>query len=302
MEHADIISGAFTYTKDAFFGLKQFPRWIVLFLYFVIPILCGLVVASILLHLILQPFLVNLLVNDNYGFTVTSISGLLQYAAVILGLACVLFVPLIQGYCYRIFKSDGKELPDHTNLWGLFFSGWRVNAVILYYAIPIIVITMIYSLVFSYFFPDVGMYATINLLQWESIVFVLTTFSYVALEFITLIFVSLFAFVGLVHLARSGSLREATSIRGIAGIIKKIGWYDYILSLVIMSILLLLVTFVIVALAQVFAFNGVAIVILLGLYLFVLIPMLVFFIRYISQVYDTAFVVPEEDDADFDDF
>lgn len=121
MEHADIISGAFTYTKDAFFGLKQFPRWIVLFLYFVIPILCGLVVASILLHLILQPFLVNLLVNDNYGFTVTSISGLLQYAAVILGLACVLFVPLIQGYCYRIFKSDGKELPDHTNLWGLFF-------------------------------------------------------------------------------------------------------------------------------------------------------------------------------------
>jgi hypothetical protein len=302
MEHADIISGAFTYTKNAFFGLKQLPRWIVLFLYFVIPILCGLVVASILLHLILQPFLVNLLVNDNYGFTVTSISGLLQYAAVILGLACVLFVPLIQGYCYRIFKSDGKELPDHTNLWGLFFSGWRVNAVILYYAIPIIVITMIYSLVFSYFFPDVGMYATIDLLQWESIVFVLTTFSYVALEFITLIFVSLFAFVGLVHLARSGSLREATSIRGIAGIIKKIGWYDYILSLVIMSILLLLVTFVIVALAQVFAFNGVAIVILLGLYLFVLIPMLVFFIRYISQVYDTAFVVPEEDDADFDDF
>jgi len=302
MEHADIISGAFTYTKNAFFGLKQLPRWIVLFLYFVIPILCGLVVASILLHLILQPFLVNLLVNDNYGFTVTSISGLLQYAAVILGLACVLFVPLIQGYCYRIFKSDGKELPDHTNLWGLFFSGWRVNAVILYYAIPIIVITMIYSLVFSYFFPDVGMYATIDLLQWESIVFVLTTFSYVALEFITLIFVSLFAFVGLVHLARSGSLREATSIRGIAGIIKKIGWYDYILSLVIMSILLLLVTFVIVALAQVLAFNGVAIVILLGLYLFVLIPMLVFFIRYISQVYDTAFVVPEEDDADFDDF
>jgi len=302
MEHADIISGAFTYTKNAFFGLKQLPRWIVLFLYFVIPILCGLVVASILLHLILQPFLVNLLVNDNYGFTVTSISGLLQYAAVILGLACVLFVPLIQGYCYRIFKSDGTELPDHTNLWGLFFSGWRVNAVILYYAIPIIVITMLYSLVFSYFFPDVGMYATIDLLQWESIVFVLTTFSYVALEFITLIFVSLFAFVGLVHLARSGSLREATSIRGIAGIIKKIGWYDYILSLVIMSILLLLVTFVIVALAQVFAFNGVAIVILLGLYLFVLIPMLVFFIRYISQVYDTAFVVPEEDDADFDDF
>jgi hypothetical protein len=302
MEHADIISGAYTYTKEAFFGLKQLPRWIVLFLYFAVPILGGLLAATIILQFLVQPVLVGLLVNNNYGFTEAGISGLLQYFAIILGLASVFFVPLIQGYCYRIFKSEGPELPDYHNLWALFFKGWRINAVILFYAIPVIVISMLYSLVFMYLFPEAGMYATLDMLELDSILFVLTTFSYVALEFLTIIFVSLFAFVGLVHLARSGSLSEAMHLRGIAVIIRKIGWYDYILSLVIMSILFLLVTFIIITLAQIFAYNGVAIVVLIAVYFFIMIPILVFFIRYLSQVYDTAFLVPESDDADFDEF
>lgn len=302
MEHADIISGAYTYTKEAFFGLKQLPRWIVLFLYFVIPILVCLVVSSLILQLAVLPALTGLLVNDNYGFTASSLSGLLQYLAVIISLSCVFFVPLIQGYCYRIAKSEDGEMPDHTNIWGLFFSGWRINFVILYYAIPIIVISLIYAMIFYYLFPEAGLYTTIDVLALESLFTVLITLSYVAIQFITMILVSLFAFVGLVHLTRSGSLAQATHLRGIAAIIKKIGWYDYILSLVIMSILFLLVTFILITLAQFFAFNGVAIVILIGVYLFVMIPIIVFFIRYLSQVYDTAFIVPEADETDFDDF
>jgi len=302
MEHADIISGAYTYTKDAFFSLKQLPRWIVLFLYVALPILVCLAVSSLVLQLAVLPLLVNVFVNSNYGFTASSLSGLLQYFAVILSLCCVFFVPLIQGYCYRIAKSDNTEMPDHTNLWGLFFSGWRINFVVLYYAIPIIVISLIYAMIFYYLFPEAGLYTTIDVLALESLFTVLITLSYVAVEFITIILVSLFAFVGLVHLTRSGSLAEATHIRGIAEIIKKIGWYDYILSLVIMSILFLLVTFILILLAQIFAYNGVAIVILIGVYLFVMIPIVVFFIRYLSEVYNTAFRVPEEDDVDFDDF
>jgi len=302
MEHADIISGAYTYTKEAFFGLKFLPRWIVLFLYFVVPILACLLVVSFLFQIVVLPLLVSVFVNDNYGFTASSLSGLLQYLAVIISLSCVFFVPLIQGYCYRIAKSEKGEMPDHTNIWGLFFSGWRINFVVLYYAIPIIVISLIYAMIFYYLFPEAGLYTTIDVLALESLFAVLITLSYVAIEFITIILVSLFAFVGLVHLTRSGSLGQATHIRGIAEIIKKIGWYDYILSLVIMSILFLLVTFILITLAQIFAFNGVAIVVLIGIYLFVMIPIIVFFIRYLSQVYDTAFIVPEADETDFDDF
>ncbi len=230
MEHADIISGSYTYTKEAFFGLKHLPRWIVLFLYFVIPILVCLAIVSFLFQFAVLPLLVSVFVNDNYGFTASSLSGLLQYLAVIISLACVFFVPLIQGYCYRIAKSDGEEMPDHTNIWTLFFRGWQINFVILYYAIPIIVISLIYAMIFYYLFPEAGLYLTIDVLALESLFTVLITLSYVAIEFITVILVSLFAFVGLVHLTRSGSLEQATHFRGIAAIIKRIGWYDYILS------------------------------------------------------------------------
>lgn len=302
MEHAEIISGAYTYTKEGFFSLKQLPRWITLFLYITLPILVCLLVTSLILQLAVLPLLVSVLVNDNYGFTAASLAGLLQYLAVIISLSCIFFIPLIQGYCYRIAKNDLAEMPDHTNLWGLFFSGWRVNLVILYYAIPMIVISLIYAMIFYYLFPEAGLYATIDVMALESLFTVLVTLSYVGLEFITMIFVSLFAFVGLVHLTRSGSLAQATHIRGIAAIIKKIGWYDYILSLIIMSILFLLVTFILITLAQIFAYNGAAIVILLGGYLFVMIPIIVFFVRYLAEVYNTAFVIPETDDADFDDF
>ncbi|HJJ30527.1 MAG TPA: DUF4013 domain-containing protein [Methanocorpusculum sp.] len=302
MEHADIISGAYIYTKEAFFGLKELPRWIVLFLFLVIPILVCLAVVSLIFQFAVLPLLEGILVNENYGFTAASLSGILQYLAVVISLSCVFFVPLIQGYCYRIAKSDGSTPPDHTNLWGLFFSGWRINCVIMYYAIPMIVISLIYAMVFYYLFPEAGLYTTIDVMALGSLFTVLITLSYVGVEFITMIMVSLFAFAGLVHLTRSGSLREATDIRRICQIIKKIGWYDYVLSLVIMSILFLLVTFILVTLAQIFAYNGVAIVVLLGVYFFVMIPTIVFFIKYLSEVYDTAFHFQEEDDVDFDDF
>lgn len=302
MEHAEIISEAYTYTKEGFFSLKQLPRWITLFLYVTIPILTCLLASSLILQLAVLPVLIRVLVNDNYGFTAASLTGLLQYLAVIISLSCVFFIPLIQGYCYRIAKSDHAEMPTHTNLWGLFFSGWRVNLVILYYAIPMIVISLVYAMIFYYFFPEAGLYTTIDVMALESLITVAVTLSYVGIEFITMIFVSLFAFVGLIHLTRSGSLAQATHIRGIAAIIKKIGWYDYILSLIIMSILFLLVTFILIMIAQIFAYSGAAIVILLGSYLFVMIPIIVFFIRYLADVYNTAFLIPESDDADFDDF
>ena len=302
MEHADIILGAYIYTKEAFFGLKKLPRWIVLFLYLVIPILIGLAVISFIFQVIVLPLLVSALVNDNFGFTAATLSGLLQYLAVVLSLSCVFFIPLTQGYFYRIAKNYRLDLPEHKNLWGLFFNGWRVNCVILYYAIPMIVISLIYAIFFYYLFPQAGLYTTIDVMALDSLMTVLITMSYMVIEFITLILVSLFAFMGFVHLTRSRSLRQALDIRGITGIIKKIGWYDYILSLVIMSIFFLVITFVLVTSAQIFAYNGTAILVLIGLYLFVMLPVLVFFVRYLSEIYDTAFHVQEEDNIDFDDF
>lgn len=125
-------------------------------------------------------------------------------------------------------------------------------------------------------------------------------FSYAAIQFITTIVILLFAFIGITHLCRTGSIREAVSLRTITGIIRKIGWHDYILSRVVMSILYLMVTFVVVSFTQLFANNLIIMTRLYVLYIFVLVPITVFFIRYLSEVYDTAFLPEEVDDEEYD--
>ncbi len=301
MEHADLISDAFTYVKSSFFRLSSLPVWLKLFLYLIVPIISGILVATIILQFAVKPILVNLFVTSSFGFTENSIGGILQYVAIILGLLCVFFVPLFQGYLYRVLRG-GADAPDCNNRWGLFFSGWRVNLVLLYYAIPLVVIFLLYSIAFAFLKGAVGTYISSATFQVTTVLDVLTTFSYIAIEFVTFIFVALFAFVGLAHLARTGSLREAVNMSGVAVIIKRIGWYDYILSIVIMTIFFLMLSVIFIGFAGAFSYLPVSNTILTGLYLFLIIPLGTFFARYLSNVYDTAFIIPEDDDAEFDDF
>ncbi|MDO5844826.1 MAG: DUF4013 domain-containing protein [Methanocorpusculum sp.] len=301
MEHSEIISDALTYMRKAFFNLKNIPRWIILLLYVIVPMFIGGIAAYILLELVALPILESVFVSDNFGFTHNSLSGILLFVSIIIGLSCMFFFPFLQGYIYRILKV-GKEAPDYRNKWGLFFSGWRVNAVLLYYSIPLIVISLIYLIIFAYIFPNLISYAPITEVQFSVILTGILTFIYAALEFISFIFVALFAFVGLVHLARSGSVRESTGIKKMKDIISKIGWYDYILSLVIMSIVFLLVTFIFILIGQNLIYDLWGLGILLAVYIFVMIPLATFFAKYLSYVYDSAFNQPEEDDSEFDFF
>lgn len=301
MEHAEIITNAYNFTKNAFFSIAQFPRWLVLFFYIIGPVIVGFILATIVLQLIVLPILVTLLVGPDFGFTQEVLSGLLQFLALLIGISCIFFVPLMQGYCYRLFRSD-DTMPDTGNLWVLFFNGWRINITVLIYAIPLMLISIIYMLVFMYLFPDTGMYSTADVLDMEGMMYVGTVFSYAAIQFVTTLVVLLFAFIGVTHLCRTGSIREAVSLRTITGIISRIGWYDYILSLVVMSILYLMVTFVVVSLSQLFSNNLVIMTVLYVLYIFALVPITVFFIKYLSEVYDTAFLPDERDDEEFDFF
>ena len=277
MEHAEIITNAYNFTKNAFFSIAQFPRWLVLFFYIIGPVIVGFILATIVLQLIVLPILVSLLVGPDFGFTQEVLSGLLQFLALLIGISCIFFVPLMQGYCYRLFRSD-DTMPDTGNLWVLFFNGWRINITVLIYAIPLMLISIIYMLVFMYLFPDTGMYSTADVLDMEGMMYVGTVFSYAAIQFVTTLVVLLFAFIGVTHLCRTGSIREAVSLRTITGIISRIGWYDYILSLVVMSILYLMVTFVVVSLSQLFSNNLVIMTVLYVLYIFALVPITVFFI------------------------
>ena len=58
----------------------------------------------------------------------------------------------------------------------------------------------------------------------------------------------------------------------------------------------------VVSFSQMFANNLVVMAVLYILYIFALVPITVFFIKYLSEVYDTAFLPEEVDDEEFDFF
>lgn len=299
MEHAELISGAFTDVKKSLFGWDNFPVWIKLFLKIILPVIIGGVAATIVLQIIVKPILVNLLVNDNFGFTENGLSYMLQFAAVAIGFFCIFLVPLFQGFLYRLIRTD--HIPKPGNNLGLFFAGWRVNVVCLFYAIPLFLIYVIFALLYLFLTGRITGFAgsfSAGGVFFDLVLYII----YAALMFLALIVVAIFAGISLVHVARGASFRSAFNIKNSLMMIKRIGWYNYLLCLVICAIPVLILSVIYLAIAvNVVSIIAVS-VIVTGLYIFLLIPLLIFCCRYVTKVYDVGTLPVEEDTEDFDDF
>ena len=299
MEHAELISGAFADVKKSILGLDNFPFWVKLFLQIALPVVVGGVVATIFLQLIVKPILVELLVNDNLGFTENGLSYMLQYGAITFGFLCIFLVPLFQGFLYRLIRTD--KFPKAGNRMALFFSGWRVNIVCIFYAIPLIIIYLLFATLYLFIEGKVtgfaGVFPVGNALI-DTVIFII----YAALMLIVLIIVSLFAVISLVHVARGASFRYAFSIKNSMRIIRKIGWYNYLLCLVICAIPILILTVIFLGIGLGVSGAAVAGFVVVGVYIFLLIPLIIFCCRYITKVYDVGILPVKEDTEDFDDF
>lgn len=300
MEHAEQIAEAVSYTKDTFLQVDGIVTWVKLFLAAVIPFAAGYGIATILLQFIIKPLLVSVLVVPTLGFTEAGIAYMLQYLAAVIGILFLFLFPYVPGYFYRSMQN--REIRKLDDLFGLFFSGWKVNALVLYYAIPLVVIFLLYAILFTYMNGALNFVLNGDLSGIAAAVDYLSLAVYLILEFATAVFLALFACIGLVHLARTGSLRKAVNMGTIAGIIKRIGWYDYILCIVIITIILLAVAVIFLGLASIFGYTAVANTVCFCLLLFVAIPTGIFVTRYLANIYDTAFTEPVEDIEEFDDF
>ncbi|MDO5847670.1 MAG: DUF4013 domain-containing protein [Methanocorpusculum sp.] len=299
MEHAELISGAFADVKKALFGWNNFPFWIKLFLQIVIPIVVGILAATIILQIIVKPILIDLLINDNLGFTENGLTYMLEFAAVSFGFFCIFLVPIFQGFLYRLIRTD--KFPKAGNQTALFFSGWRVNIVCLFYAIPLVIIYLLFATLYllleGKFTGFAGVFPVGNALI-DTVVFII----YAALMLIVLIIVSLFAVISLVHVARGASFRYAFSIKNSMRMIKQIGWYNYLLCLVLCAIPILILTVIFLGIGISVSGAAAAGFIVVGVYIFLLIPLIIFCCRYITKVYDVGILPVQEDTEEFDDF
>jgi hypothetical protein len=196
------------------------------------------------------------------------------------------------GYVMRIYR--GTQTAPDVDEWGtLFIDGLKLMVVGLIYAIPILIIwTLIYGSLFLSLFT--GRINADAIPGWSPNIVLMM------LLYIVEIIIGIIMPVASIRFARTGSFSEAFNFSAILATIRKIGWINYIIALVLISLVIgipvciLIFGFIIVAGITLFLLKG-GLAALLGfiilgiVLLLLLVPIFgVFQARCLTRVYEHA--------------
>ncbi|MFA5331693.1 MAG: DUF4013 domain-containing protein [Methanoregula sp.] len=258
MDYGAIVSDSVRYSKAALFGKPL--TWLVF-------ILCSL------------PFvLINFLYDPK---TLVSATGQFRWEMIpwtqiaLLGLLGLLLSFIVSGYIVRIFRGITPP-PSFDSFGALYIDGIKLFIVGLVWMIPALVI-LVAAFIMMVFGAMTGAGSVGTLIS--------AGFILLMIGLIVLVITVIYAYLGCVRFARTGSMSEAFRVSTLTGTIQAIGWGAYILALVIIAVLLLLFGLIIALLALIPLVGWLIQVILQPL-------LQVFGARYISRVYDHGF--PQE--------
>ena len=183
----------------------------------------------------------------------------------------LLGIPLM-GYVLKILRGE-KPAPEVTDWGTLFVDGIKYIIVAFIYAIPLIIVEFL-VLGAAFMTAMSGNVAAMT----GAIAGMLIG---VVVIFILAIIIALFEMIGIVRLARTGSIGEAFNFSAILATIGKIGWVSYIIALIVF-VAVAIIFGIIVAILMMIPILG------LILYLCLIAPFALFAGRYLCQVYDSA--------------
>ena len=250
MDYGVIVSDAAGYAKTAL--VKNPITWLIF-------IICGLPLA-----------LIRFVFDPKTIITGTRVHWELIPWPRLVALCCagLLLSFIVSGYLVRVYR--GTTPPPVFDSWcSLYLDGIKLAIVGFLWFVPALVIFVI-ALIFMFF--GVHDSASTGTMMGAG-------FTLILIGLIVLVITCLYAVLGSVRFARTGSMREGLRFSAITGTIQAIGWGAYILALVIMMVLVILASLVI-SLFALIPFAGWVIQL-------VLTPIIsVFSARYISRVYD----------------
>lgn len=188
---------------------------------------------------------------------------------VLLLVATILLALPLMGYMMKILR--GEQPAPEVQDWGtLFIDGIKYAIITIIYAIPLIIILALTMA--PVFAAAMTGDATAAMAAMGAF------FVGMILLIIVAICIAIFEFIGMVRFARTGSMGEAFNFSAILATIARIGWFNYIIALVIMLIILGIVEMI----CSIIPFVGIIL-------LFVLMPFLTLFeARYLCMLYDSA--------------
>jgi hypothetical protein len=231
------------------------------------------------------------MLGDAFAYTREGVWGNMnRWLKLILAILC-LGLPF-NGYIMRVYRGV-QPAPD-VDQWGtLFIDGLKLLVVGIVYAIPLLILwVLIYGTLFLAIFsgsidePAMAAYAP-NL-------FLMLLF------YVVEIIVAVFLPVVYIRFARTGTFSEAFNFSAVIGTIGKIGWLNYIVALILISLVIGIPVFILIIGVMLVAgatllllntgFAGLLFFMGLGILLLILLSPLfgVFQARFMTRVYDSA--------------
>jgi len=206
------------------------------------------------------------------------LSGSLEYAQeavwgrwvrwILLIVSTIIF-PLILGYELEVYRGK-KPAPELENWGKLFIDGLKLFVVQLIYAIPVIIVAVI--------FIGTGVILAVSGSPNAMMAAAGSIIVGLILTLIVAIVIGLVEMMGVVRFARTGRMGEAFNFGAIFDQIGKIGWLDYVFAL----IALFVVVFIIVGILSLVPFIGPFLILVLA-------PAIALFIaRYVTLLYDSV--------------
>lgn len=198
---------------------------------------------------------------------------------ILLIISTIIF-PLILGYTMEIYR--GKKPAPELEHWGkLFIDGLKLIVAQIIWAIPVIIIAILV----------IGG-SVLALMSNPSSAAMMAAFAAMAMGIIILVIVAfivtLFSIIGVIRMARTERFGEAFNFSAILAKIRAIGWGSYIIALIVLWIVVFIIAMILGLLVSI-PFIGWLI------YLFLMVPFIIFEARYLTLVYESDNeVVPVE--------
>jgi Protein of unknown function (DUF4013) len=234
---------------------------------------------------------VNML-GDAFTYTREGVLGNMnRWLKLILAILC-LGLPF-NGYIMRVYRG-ATPMPE-VDQWGtLFIDGLKLLAVGIVYAIPLMILWMlIYGTMFLAIFS--------GSMGEDAMAAFAPNMLLMMLFYIGEIAIAVILPVAYIRFARTGIFADAFNFSAIFATIGKIGWLNYIVALVLVSIvvsipvIVLIIGFILVGGVSLFLLKEAGVFVFLGLLvlmvllILILAPLLgVFQARYMTRVYDSA--------------
>ena len=212
MDFEKLINDALQYALETFAG--HWKRWLIF-------VLLGL------------PFsLMRFVIDPRQIITTEGIRwDLIPWTSIaVLALLGIIGSVFIAGYMVRIYRGT-RPAPDFTGWAALFIDGIRLDIVIIVWFLPVVILALILLGIFLGGLLGGGPIPTLgnpSLILAGLLIFLVAI--------ILLVVISLYVTMGAIRFARTGSMAEGWRFSAVSGLIRRIGWGNYIIALVVLVI------------------------------------------------------------------